>query len=79
MSVAHANLPGTHWLATTLAGSKKMKIHAVGDYDVSEGGVRRAWLKSEGGGRKLLGQWPSEHGEHEAVMLDEVAPRWRGS
>lgn len=72
-SVVHDEPTGTSWLVTAHAGSAKMKVQAMGDYDVPEGKVLRAWLKPKDGEPMLLGRWPSKHGEHEMVIPDRVA------
>ena len=61
------------WLVTAPKNGQKMKVVAMGDYDVPEGKVLRLWFKPEDGAPVLLGKWPHTHGDHEMTMPDDVA------
>lgn len=72
-SVVYDEPTGMSWLVTAHAGSHKMKVVAMGDYNVPEGKVLRAWLKPEDGEPVLLGKWPNTHGDHEMTVSDAAA------
>ena len=72
-SVVYDEPTGMSWLVTAHAGTDKMSVVAMGDYDVPEGKVLRAWLKPENGEPVLLGKWPNTHGDHEMTVSDAAA------
>ncbi|MBS64131.1 anti-sigma factor [Salinisphaera sp.] len=72
-SVVYDEPTGMSWLVTAHAGTDKMSVVAMGDYDVPEGKVLRAWLKPENGEPVLLGKWPNTHGDHEMDVSDAAA------
>ena len=72
-SVVYDKPTGMSWLVTAPKNGQKMKVVAMGDYDVPEGKVLRLWFKPEDGAPVLLGKWPHTHGDHEMTMPDDVA------
>ncbi|MES1932120.1 hypothetical protein T35B1_05900 [Salinisphaera shabanensis T35B1] len=72
-SVVYDEPTGMSWLVTAHANSHKMTVVAMGDYEVPEGKVLRAWLKPENGEPVLLGKWPNTHGDHEMTVSDTAA------
>lgn len=72
-SVVYDEPTGMSWHVTAREDSHKMKVVAMGDYDVPEGKVLRLWFKPDDGGPVLLGKWPNTHGDHEMTVPDKVA------
>ncbi|MES1941146.1 hypothetical protein T5B8_12948 [Salinisphaera sp. T5B8] len=72
-SMVYDESTGMSWVVTVHANSHKMSVLAMGDYEVPEGKVLRAWLKPKNGEPMLLGKWPNTHGDHEMVVSDDAA------
>jgi len=72
-SVVYDEPTGMSWLVTAHEDSDKMKVRAMGDYDVPEGKVLRLWFKAENGDPILVGKWPDTQGEYEMTVPDAAA------
>ncbi|MES1952005.1 hypothetical protein S4A8_14170 [Salinisphaera sp. S4-8] len=61
-SIVYDDPTGTGWLVTAWANDDEMQVVALGDYQVPQGKILRAWLKPETGDPIPLGEWPHKKG-----------------
>lgn len=72
-SVVYDEPTGMSWLVTAREDSDKMKVMAMGNYDVPDGKVLRLWFKADDGDPILVGKWPHTHGQYEMTVPDAAA------
>lgn len=74
-SIVYDDPTGTGWLVTAWAGDDEMQVVALGDYQVPEGKVLRAWLKPEKGEPMPLGAWPHSKGGYTMSLSESTVER----
>ena len=74
-SIVYDDPTGTGWLVTAWAGDDEMQVVALGDYEVPEGKVLRAWLKPENGEPMPLGTWPHTKGGYNMALSEATVKR----
>lgn len=65
---------GMSWLVTARSGSDQIDVTAMGDYDLPEGKILRAWMIPEGGKPIGLGTMPVTPG-HETMTMPPAAAK----
>lgn len=67
-SVIYDKPTGMSWLITGQAGSRQLSVVAMGNFNISNGKMLRAWVKPANGKPVLLGQFPHTQGQHEITV-----------
>lgn len=64
---------GTSWIVTVRPNSRLMVVRAMGNYELPEGKVLKAWIKPAQGEAEFVGQFPHAFGTYSMKLPKQLA------